>query len=80
MSKKISRIIGICMLIVAVCFILYALNNPQASFNMPLYLTYILYGIYAIATIVLLIAPFKGKDEDEYYEKQGYKNENKTSK
>ena len=62
MSKKISRIIGICMLIIAICFVLYALNNPQASFNMPLNLTYILYGIYIVATIIFLIAPFKEKD------------------
>lgn len=31
MNKKISRIIGMIMLVVAIIFLVFALNNPQAS-------------------------------------------------
>lgn len=59
MNKKYSRIIAAIMLIVAVVFICIALNNPQASFPWSNTVTYILYGVYAAAMIVLFIAPFK---------------------
>ena len=73
MSKKVSRIIGICMLLIAICFIMYALNNPQSSFNIPLNYTYTLYGIYVIVTIIFLIAPFKEKTIERIgSDKKGY--------
>ena len=59
MTKKYSRIIAVIMLIIAVIFILAALNNPQASFPWSNTITYILYGIYVVIMVVLFIAPFK---------------------
>ena len=59
MKKKISRLIGIIMVIVAIGFIVFAINNPQASFPWSNTITYLLYGIYLVATVVMLVAPFK---------------------
>lgn len=59
MKKRNSRIIAAVMLIIAVVFFVFALNNPQATFPWSNTITYILYGIYAIVMIVLFIAPFK---------------------
>ena len=61
MTKKCSRIIATIMLVIAVVFIVIALNNPQASFPWSNTVTYILYGVYAIVMIILFIAPFKSK-------------------
>lgn len=46
MKKKISLLIGIFLLIIAVCFIGYALNHPEAAFPWGNRVTFILYGIY----------------------------------
>lgn len=59
MNKKISRIIGIIMLVVAIIFLVFALNNPQASWNWNNTITYTLYIIYFVVMIFLLIAPLK---------------------
>ncbi|ELU5588517.1 hypothetical protein SCB17_003030 [Clostridium perfringens] len=59
MKNKISRLIGIIMVIVAIGFIVFAINNPQASFPWSNTITYLLYGIYLVATVVMLVAPFK---------------------
>lgn len=59
MSKKLSRVIAVIMLIMGVVFIFIALNNPQASFPWSNTITYLLYGLYTIVGIVLFIAPFK---------------------
>lgn len=59
MNKKISRIIGIIMLVVAIIFLVFALNNPQASWNWNNTITYTLYIIYLVVMIFLLIAPLK---------------------
>ena len=61
MTKKYSRIIAVIMLVIAIAFILIALNNPQASFSWSNTITYMLYGVYALIMIVLFIAPFKRK-------------------
>ena len=57
MKKRISRIIGVIMLIVAIVFIMFALNHPEKSFPWSNTITWLLYGIYFLVTIVLLIAP-----------------------
>lgn len=62
MSKKVSRIIASIMLIVAVIFIVIALNNPQMNFYWDNKVTYTIYVIYIIIMIILFIAPFKNKD------------------
>ena len=61
MNKKISRIIGLAMVIIAIVFVVFALNHPEMSFPWSNTITWVLYGVYAIVTIVLLIAPTKKK-------------------
>ena len=57
MKKSISRIIGVIMLIVAIVFIMFALNHPEMSFPWNNTITWLLYGLYFLVTVVLLIAP-----------------------
>ena len=57
MKKSISRIIGVIMLIVAIVFIVFALNHPEKSFPWNNTITWLLYGIYFLVTVMLLIAP-----------------------
>ena len=57
MKKSISRIIGLIMLIIAIVFIMFALNHPEKSFPWNNTITWLLYGIYFLVTVVLLIAP-----------------------
>ena len=59
MTKKISRIIGSIMLVIAVAFVVFALNHPEMSFPWSNTITWVLYGLYAIVTVVLLVAPTK---------------------
>ncbi len=61
MNKKLSRAIGLIMLSVAVIFVIYALNHPEAGFNIPLNLTYGLYTAYILAMVIFLIGPFRKK-------------------
>ena len=61
MSKKVSRIIGGIMLILAVAFLFVALGHPEISFPWGNGITYTLYAIYALIMVVLFIAPFKKK-------------------
>lgn len=66
MNKKINLylIVGIVMVIAAISFVIFALNNPQGSFLWSNTITYGVYIIYAIATIFLLIkGVIKGKSE-----------------
>ena len=57
MKKNISRIIGVIMLIVAFVFIMFALNHPEMSFPWNNTITWLLYGLYILVTVMLLIAP-----------------------
>ena len=57
MKKNTSRIVGLIMLIIAVAFILFALNHPEMSFPWNNTITWLLYGLYFLVTVVLLIAP-----------------------
>ena len=57
MKKSISRIIGVIMLIVAFVFIMFALNHPEKSSPWSNTITWLLYGVYFLVTVVLLIAP-----------------------
>ena len=45
------------MLIVAFVFIMFALNHPEKSFSWNNTITWLLYGVYFLVTVVLLIAP-----------------------
>ena len=57
MKKSISRIIGLTMLMIASVFIMFALNHPEKSFPWSNTITWLLYGVYFLVTVVLLIAP-----------------------
>ena len=59
MNKKISRIIGLVMVVIAIVFVVFALNHPEMSFPWSNTITWVLYGLYAIVTVVLLVAPTK---------------------
>lgn len=59
MTKKLSRIIGIAMLALAVAFVIFAFSHPEMSFPWSNTVTYLIYGMYFVAMVVLLIAPFK---------------------
>ena len=67
MNKSISRIIGVIMLIVAFVFIMFALNHPEKSFPWNNTITWLLYGVYFLVTVVLLIAPKMKKWEIPVY-------------
>lgn len=57
MKKRISRILGLIMLIIAIAFIVFALHHPEMSFPWNNTITWLLYGLYILVTVVLLIAP-----------------------
>ena len=52
MKKSISRIIGLTMLIIAIVFIMFALNHPEKSFPWSNTITWLLYGVYFLVTSV----------------------------
>ena len=56
MKRSISKIIGLTMLIIAIVFIMFALNHPEKSFPWSNTITWLLYGVYFLVTVVLLIA------------------------
>ena len=55
MKKSIPRTIGVIMLIVAIVFIMFAFNHPEKSFPWNNTVTWLLYGIYFLVTIVLAV-------------------------
>ena len=57
MKKSTSRIVGLIMLIIAIAFIVFALNHPEMSFPWNNTITWLLYGLYFLVTVVLLIVP-----------------------
>ena len=59
MKKKTSRIIAFTMLIFAIIFVAYALNNPQASFPWGNNASYSLFVVYFGLMEFFFIAPFK---------------------
>lgn len=54
-KAKIFLIVGIMMVVLAVAFVVYALSNPQASFNIPSSVLYILYLIYIIVAVLMFV-------------------------
>lgn len=61
MKKIVSRIIGLVMVVIAIAFVVFALKHPEISFPWSNTITWVLYGLYALVTAVLLIAPAKKK-------------------
>ena len=57
MKRVYSRIIGVIMLLVAIVFIMFALNHPEKSFPWSNTITWLQYAVYFLVTMVLLIAP-----------------------
>ena len=61
MKKYISRIIGLVMAVIAIAFVVFALNHPEMGFPWSNTITWGLYGVYAVVIVILLIAPIKKK-------------------
>lgn len=61
MSKKAARTAALIMLLAAIAFIFFALNNPQAGFPWSNAVSYTIYGIYAAAMLILFLVSFKRK-------------------
>ena len=59
--KNMSRIIGLIMVAIAIIFVGFALKHPERSLPWSNTITWVLYGLYALVTAVLLIAPVKKK-------------------
>ena len=57
MKKSTSRIVGLVMLMIAAAFIMFAVNHPEMSFPWNNTITWFLYGLYVLVTVVLIIAP-----------------------
>ncbi len=65
MMKK-SRVffcVGCIMLVIAIAFVLFALNHPEASFPWGNSITYIIYMIYIIITISMFVLWRKSKNK-----------------
>ena len=50
-KKLISMVIGMTMLVIAIVFIWYAMNNPQVSFPWSNTITYLIYLVYILVMI-----------------------------
>lgn len=61
MTKRASRKWGLLLLVLAVCFVVYALGHPAGSFPWSNGVTYGIYLVYILLTAVLLWAPFGRK-------------------
>ena len=55
MKSKAILGVGIAMLLIAISFVVYALNNPQASFPWSNSITFAIYAIYAVIMIVSFV-------------------------
>ncbi|MBE6011415.1 hypothetical protein [Anaeropeptidivorans aminofermentans] len=58
-KNKSFLILGIVMIISAIFFIIYALNNPQASFPWHNSITYIIYMAYIVLAVSFILKGFK---------------------
>ncbi len=58
---KIYLTLGCLLSITAIAFIIYALNNPQASFPWSTLVTDAIYGMYGITTALMWGLAFKHK-------------------
>lgn len=61
MTKKISRVIGLIMLLIAIVFVIFAATHPEMGFAWSNAITYFLYCVYLFLMAILLIAPFREK-------------------
>ena len=65
MQKKVFSWLSIGMLLFAICFIVYALNNPQASFPWNNSYSYAIYIIYLVVMIVSFVMSRKKTPGDK---------------
>ena len=61
MTKRACQKLGLLLLVLAVCFVVYALGHPTGSFPWSNSVTYGVYLVYILVTAVLLWAPFGKK-------------------
>lgn len=61
MTKKTSRKLGLLLLVLAVCFVAYALGHPTGSFPWSNSVTYAIYLGYLLVTAAFLWALFGKK-------------------
>lgn len=59
MNRTTARRLAAAMLASGVCFFLYAVTHPTASFPWGNGVTYTIYLVYLVLMIFLFIAPFK---------------------
>ena len=59
--KITTKVIGLLMILIAIVFVIFALIHPEMSFPWSNNITFTLYGMYALVTVVLLIVPRKKK-------------------
>ena len=59
MSKsKFFLLTGVGMLIVAILFVCYAFNHPEASFRWDLNITFMIYIVYLIILVLMFLLAF----------------------
>ncbi|MFR8712557.1 hypothetical protein [Anaerotignum lactatifermentans] len=61
MTKRACRKLGLLLLVLAVCFVVYALGHPTGSFPWSNSVTYGIYLGYLLVTAAFLWAPFGKK-------------------
>ena len=61
MKKKIYGVVSLVLVIGAIIFVIFALNNPQFSFLFSNTITYLIYITYIVLTIVMTTLYFKSK-------------------
>lgn len=61
MRNRIYLYLALAMLIFALFFIVYALTHPEASFSIPISLTYLFYIVYIVLMVILFILFLKKK-------------------
>ena len=61
MKKNIYGVVSLILVIGAIIFIVFALNNPQFSFPFSNTITYLIYITYIVLTIVMIILYLKTK-------------------
>lgn len=54
MTKKTSRKLGLLLLVLAVCFVVYALGHPTGNFPWSNSVTYGVYLVYILVTAAFL--------------------------
>ena len=56
--KKIFLLSACVLIVIAVCFVIYAMWHPELSFPWSVSITYVLYGLYVDAIVLLFILAF----------------------